>query len=168
MSDHLYRPVVQALHLFTNWMINGGGAVNSNQATWTLLGMAMRMVQILGLHRDGQMFGFSPEELTERRRVFWEVSRQAHLHSLSLALRHRVSVTTQVTMKCSKETDFRYTPTTSIKPSLRGVPEVSCSNRFDYRAALIAGMARSSIDTQIPITAEGEDCCESSATPRTG
>lgn len=67
--------VVQALHLFTNWLINGGGAVNSNQATWTVIGMAMRTVQILGLHRDGQVFDLSQEELTERRRVFWEVSR---------------------------------------------------------------------------------------------
>lgn len=37
----------------------------------------MRTVQILGLHRDGHLFDLSPEELAERRRVFWEV-RQGH------------------------------------------------------------------------------------------
>lgn len=70
----LKHTVVQACHLACNWLINGGGAVNANQATWTILGVAMRGVQMLGLHRDGKLFDLSADEIAERRRVFWEVS----------------------------------------------------------------------------------------------
>lgn len=55
------------------WLINGRGAVNANQASWTILGVAMRGAQMLGLHRDGELFDFTPDEVAERRRVFWEV-----------------------------------------------------------------------------------------------
>jgi hypothetical protein len=55
------------------WLLNGGRVVPSTQTTWTLLGMAMRVVQALGLHRDPTHFGLPPLEVFERRRVFWEV-----------------------------------------------------------------------------------------------
>lgn len=38
--------------------------------------MAMRTVQAMGLHRDGQQFGLDPAAIEERRRIFWEVSRE--------------------------------------------------------------------------------------------
>ena len=56
------------------WLHNGGRPVSSNLSTWPLLGMAMKVIQALGLHRDGEHFGLPQEEVMSRRRIFWEVS----------------------------------------------------------------------------------------------
>lgn len=55
------------------WLLNGGRVIASSYSTWPLLGVAMRVVQALGLHRGGTYFGLSAGEIMERRRVFWEV-----------------------------------------------------------------------------------------------
>ncbi|KAL7425271.1 hypothetical protein Q5752_000959 [Cryptotrichosporon argae] len=65
---------VQAIHLMVNWLTNGGRVVSSNASTWPLLGMAMRVVQAIGMHRDGTHFDLAPAEVAERRRVFWEIN----------------------------------------------------------------------------------------------
>ena len=67
-------PDVQTLYLMVVWLNNGGRPVHSNQSTWALMGMSMRAIQALGLHRDGSHYGLSPAQTAERRRVFWEVS----------------------------------------------------------------------------------------------
>ncbi|ORY25463.1 fungal-specific transcription factor domain-domain-containing protein [Naematelia encephala] len=76
---------VQAVHLMVTWLNNGGRPVSSNQSTWPLIGMAMRVVQALGLHRDGKHFDLPPAEIAKRRRVFWEVYAYDINHSVTSA-----------------------------------------------------------------------------------
>ncbi len=40
---------------------------------WTLTGLAIRIAQSLGLHRDGTHFGLMPFETEMRRRLWWQV-----------------------------------------------------------------------------------------------
>ena len=40
---------------------------------WTLTGLAIRIAQSLGLHRDGTTFNLSPYEVELRRRLWWHV-----------------------------------------------------------------------------------------------
>ncbi len=40
---------------------------------WTLCGLAIRIAQSLGLHRDGSAFGLSPYETEMRRRIWWSI-----------------------------------------------------------------------------------------------
>ncbi|KAK7222982.1 hypothetical protein V2G26_010985 [Clonostachys chloroleuca] len=39
---------------------------------WPLYGLAMRLVQAMGLHRDGSKWNLPPDVIEERRLVFWE------------------------------------------------------------------------------------------------
>lgn len=43
------------------------------RAIWTLTGIALRIAQTLGLHRDGSHFRLSPFEIEMRRRLWWQV-----------------------------------------------------------------------------------------------
>lgn len=38
---------------------------------WSLTGLALRISQSLGLHRDGTQFGLSPFDTEMRRRLWW-------------------------------------------------------------------------------------------------
>jgi hypothetical protein len=40
---------------------------------WTLSGLAIRLAQSLGIHRDGSNFGISPFETEMRRRLWWHI-----------------------------------------------------------------------------------------------
>jgi hypothetical protein len=40
---------------------------------WTLSGLAIRLAQSLGIHRDGSNFGLSPFETEMRRRLWWHI-----------------------------------------------------------------------------------------------
>lgn len=40
---------------------------------WSLTGLAIRIAQSLGLHRDGSKFGLSPFDTEMRRRLWWQV-----------------------------------------------------------------------------------------------
>lgn len=40
---------------------------------WTLTGVALRIAQRLGLHRDGNEFGMRPFDAEMRRRLFWQI-----------------------------------------------------------------------------------------------
>jgi hypothetical protein len=40
---------------------------------WSLTGLALRIAQSLGLHRDGAAFGLSPFDTEMRRRLWWQV-----------------------------------------------------------------------------------------------
>ncbi|KAH7319489.1 fungal-specific transcription factor domain-containing protein [Rhexocercosporidium sp. MPI-PUGE-AT-0058] len=40
---------------------------------WSLTGLALRIAQSLGLHRDGSQFGLSPFDTEMRRRLWWQV-----------------------------------------------------------------------------------------------
>lgn len=40
---------------------------------WTMTGLAVRMAQTLGVHRDGAHFNLTPFEIEMRRRLWWQV-----------------------------------------------------------------------------------------------
>ena len=56
-----------ALYLLCSWCI---GEVKS---VWTMSGIAMRLAQSMGLHRDGSHFELSPLEIENRRRLWWQL-----------------------------------------------------------------------------------------------
>ena len=46
---------------------------NRGQGVWNLSGLALRVAQSLGMHRDGTKLGLSPYETEIRRRVWWHL-----------------------------------------------------------------------------------------------
>jgi hypothetical protein len=44
-----------------------------SRATWTMIGLALRIATSMGLHRDGSEFGLSPFESEMRRRLWWHL-----------------------------------------------------------------------------------------------
>ncbi|EXJ82698.1 hypothetical protein A1O3_06512 [Capronia epimyces CBS 606.96] len=48
--------------------------VYDSRTTWTLAGVASRVAQGLGLHRDGTNLGVSPFETEMRRRLWWQIA----------------------------------------------------------------------------------------------
>lgn len=45
----------------------------STQSLWTLMGLATRNGEKLGIHRDGTFLGLSPPETEDRRRLWWQL-----------------------------------------------------------------------------------------------
>ncbi|ETS85230.1 hypothetical protein PFICI_03255 [Pestalotiopsis fici W106-1] len=64
----------------------------STQSLWTLMGLAIRNGEKLGVHRDGTLLGLSPPETEERRRLWWQ------LQYLDLILAIRLGVTPSTLM----------------------------------------------------------------------
>ncbi|KIK61336.1 hypothetical protein GYMLUDRAFT_42922 [Collybiopsis luxurians FD-317 M1] len=46
---------------------------NSIESTWALMGMATKLAQSIGLHRDCARWGLPPGEVQKRRALFWEL-----------------------------------------------------------------------------------------------
>ncbi|KAF8878064.1 fungal-specific transcription factor domain-containing protein [Infundibulicybe gibba] len=46
---------------------------NSIESTWALMGMATKLAQSIGLHRDCARWKLSPAEVQKRRALFWEL-----------------------------------------------------------------------------------------------
>ncbi|KZF24426.1 hypothetical protein L228DRAFT_266766 [Xylona heveae TC161] len=46
---------------------------DDSRFVWSLTGLAIRIAQSLGLHRDGTNFNLSPFEIDQRRRLWWQV-----------------------------------------------------------------------------------------------
>ncbi|KAK5046405.1 hypothetical protein LTR84_008207 [Exophiala bonariae] len=63
-------PVLQAFMLYLISMRN----VYDSRTLWTLAGVASRIAQGMGLHRDGSDLGVSPFETELRRRLWWQIS----------------------------------------------------------------------------------------------
>lgn len=59
------------------------------QAVWILSGVAVRICQRIGLHRDGEDLGLEPFEVQMRRRLFWQVSRSTR-EEPGLKAEHRI------------------------------------------------------------------------------
>ncbi|ORX34053.1 fungal-specific transcription factor domain-domain-containing protein [Kockovaella imperatae] len=72
---------VQALLLCATFLLNTDDT-SAPETAWLILGTAVKMAQRLGLHRDGDVFGLSPKETAERRRVWWELMMQDRLQAL--------------------------------------------------------------------------------------
>lgn len=47
--------------------------LDDSRYVWTLTGLAIRLAQSLGIHRDGERFGLSPFETEMRRRLWWQI-----------------------------------------------------------------------------------------------
>ena len=45
----------------------------TSQSLWSLMGLAFRSAELLGIHRDGQILGLSPAETEDRRRLWWQL-----------------------------------------------------------------------------------------------
>jgi hypothetical protein len=46
---------------------------DDSRFVWTLTGLAIRLAQSLGLHRDGEVFNLPPFNVEMRRRLWWQV-----------------------------------------------------------------------------------------------
>ncbi|GKZ31842.1 transcription factor vrtR1 [Aspergillus brasiliensis] len=62
-------PILQAYTLF---LIALRTQIDSH-TFWILTGIAIRLAQRIGLHRDGEKLGLSPFEVQMRRRLFWQL-----------------------------------------------------------------------------------------------
>ncbi|PWW71895.1 hypothetical protein C7212DRAFT_230651 [Tuber magnatum] len=60
---------LQALVLF----ITCSRGVDDTRTPWVLVGVAVRIAQSMGLHRDGERFHMSPLETEIRRRIWYEI-----------------------------------------------------------------------------------------------
>ena len=63
-------PVLQAFMLYLLSMRD----TYDSRTLWTLAGVASRIAQGMGLHRDGSYLGVSPFETELRRRLWWQIS----------------------------------------------------------------------------------------------
>ncbi|EPE06816.1 hypothetical protein F503_03243 [Ophiostoma piceae UAMH 11346] len=75
---------VQTLHIMAHKNFQSDKGRHDDKA-WLLWGLAMRMIQAMGLHRDGARWNLPEDIVQERRKVFWEVNAadifQAHCFS---------------------------------------------------------------------------------------
>ncbi|POY70520.1 hypothetical protein BMF94_6434 [Rhodotorula taiwanensis] len=81
----LSRPTVAAvkgLHLMVSYLFCSGNREGARSA-WTLLGLASRAAQSLGLHKNCAQWDISAEEVEERSRVCWELLTYDLLQSLN-------------------------------------------------------------------------------------
>ncbi|KAH8805765.1 fungal-specific transcription factor domain-containing protein [Xylogone sp. PMI_703] len=61
---------LQALVLFLNCICRQD---DDSRVLYTMTGVAVRLAQLQGLHRDGTLFGLSPFETEMRRRLWWNI-----------------------------------------------------------------------------------------------
>ncbi len=74
MGDFLHHNTlvsVQALYIMAEYLSYAEQGEGGDLA-WPVWGIATRIMQAMGLHRDGERWNLSPQELDDRRRIFWE------------------------------------------------------------------------------------------------
>ncbi|CDZ98883.1 Zn(2)-C6 fungal-type DNA-binding domain [Phaffia rhodozyma] len=74
---------IQAIQLMGSYLLNGTKATSGGEQFWPLLGLAMKHLTAVGLHRDGARWGLDPAEVDMRRRLFWECSFLDAIQSLT-------------------------------------------------------------------------------------
>ncbi|KAH6983645.1 hypothetical protein BKA56DRAFT_483320 [Ilyonectria sp. MPI-CAGE-AT-0026] len=67
--DSAEMMVLQAFVIFLAVLRRNDNA----RIVWTLTGLAVRIAQVIGVHRDGIYFGLVPFEVEMRRRIWWQV-----------------------------------------------------------------------------------------------
>ncbi|GAA6017563.1 hypothetical protein JCM10207_001208 [Rhodosporidiobolus poonsookiae] len=72
---------VQALHLCVNLHFSRHKVQDGGESFFPLLGMAVKMGQTMGLHRDPQLWGLDEKETQRRRLAFWELFTLDHLQA---------------------------------------------------------------------------------------
>lgn len=65
------RGSVEALHLMVSFLFVFGDKEGA-KAAWTVLGIAIRAAQSMGLHKNCAAWGLGPDEVEERSRLWWE------------------------------------------------------------------------------------------------
>ncbi|KAH8658512.1 hypothetical protein BX600DRAFT_401253 [Xylariales sp. PMI_506] len=71
-GDFLDRPNITGLHALAVYL-SALRAYNHGKGIWILNGLALRIGQSLGLHRDAKRFGLSPFQTEIRRRLWWHL-----------------------------------------------------------------------------------------------
>ncbi|KAF7325962.1 Zn(2)-C6 fungal-type domain-containing protein [Mycena kentingensis (nom. inval.)] len=75
-------PAIQTLNLMALYFLSTQDE-RGGEPAWQVLGMAMRAIQAQGCHRDGALWKLPPQELEERRRVFWETHMYDRIQSFT-------------------------------------------------------------------------------------
>ncbi|OJA17028.1 hypothetical protein AZE42_00569 [Rhizopogon vesiculosus] len=77
---------VQALALMAYCYSNGGTANQQHplDSAWSVIALASKLAQSMGLHRDPSRFNMSPKVVQRRRTLFWEIYGADVFHSLAL------------------------------------------------------------------------------------
>ncbi|CAH7677366.1 fungal-specific transcription factor domain-domain-containing protein [Phakopsora pachyrhizi] len=91
-TDYLTNPTissVQAIHLVGISILNS--RTDATEAFWPIIGIALRLCQSMGLHRDGSYWGLEAPELESRRRIFHELLSLDRLQSLVLGRPYAIS-----------------------------------------------------------------------------
>ncbi|KAF2829606.1 hypothetical protein CC86DRAFT_285630 [Ophiobolus disseminans] len=80
---------VQTLHLMAHLHLNWDRGSRGDRA-WPIWGLVMRLIQAMGMHRDGARWHLPQDVVEERRKVFWECNAadvfQAHCFSRPSAI----------------------------------------------------------------------------------
>ncbi|KAL4770672.1 fungal-specific transcription factor domain-containing protein [Aspergillus nidulans var. acristatus] len=71
-ANFLDRPAIASLQALTLYLASLR-VYDSSRSGWALNGLALRLAQSLGLHRDGKKFSLSPLESELRRRLWWHI-----------------------------------------------------------------------------------------------
>ncbi|KAL1408563.1 hypothetical protein Q8F55_005376 [Vanrija albida] len=82
------------------------GMRSGTDLAWQMRGLAMRLVLSMGLHRDGQSWNLSEEDLNNRRKVFWE----AFSHDVFLSMTNLHSTGIAANQYDTKFPDDYYVP----------------------------------------------------------
>ncbi|OCF40873.1 hypothetical protein I317_05323 [Kwoniella heveanensis CBS 569] len=64
-------PAIQTLHLMAHYHLHIDKGRRGDYA-WPLWGLVMRLIQAMGMHRDGARWNLPDDVVEERRKVFWE------------------------------------------------------------------------------------------------
>ncbi|OAX41366.1 hypothetical protein K503DRAFT_712687 [Rhizopogon vinicolor AM-OR11-026] len=64
---------VQALFLMTFYLFLSDRHGSNSGARWAIMGIAIKVAQSIGLHRDPSRWGVDPKETLRRRELFWEL-----------------------------------------------------------------------------------------------
>ncbi|KAM0791581.1 hypothetical protein ACM66B_006025 [Microbotryomycetes sp. NB124-2] len=71
--SHTTLAGVQTLQLCANFLLNAHDFQEGGETFWPILGMALRILVSMGLHRDGTQWNLQNPDLDRRRTVFWEL-----------------------------------------------------------------------------------------------
>lgn len=71
-ADFLRSTDIQVLQAFVLYLLSVRGRLDPG-LLWILSGVAIRIAQRMGLHRDGELIGLGPFDTELHRRIFWQL-----------------------------------------------------------------------------------------------
>ncbi|CAG9949870.1 unnamed protein product [Clonostachys rosea f. rosea IK726] len=121
-GDFLDRPSITALFALSIYLC-GLRVQHRGRSLWILNGLAIRIAQSLGLHRDGERLGLTPFQSEIRRRLWWHLlsrdGRAGEDHGLQVATSHTWD-TLNVAMPLNVEDVDLYPEMTELPPPRKG------------------------------------------------